>query len=321
MTKMFTTNRYYWKAIVASLLAYLTISAAPSAPLLTEFATRRADMLAIAERYATYRWTANDDGHNVRHIDRVETPDAETAEGLSVGGWWLFESHGVNVGIPYYWGGWTSVEDDPNDGIPDLHLRPGDKGLHFGEKLVSTSPTFPAGDVSIDYKQDGSQDVAYYGLNGVDCVGFVNQAWRANSRLGMSRTKDVTRPIRFEDLRAGDVLLRSAEGPDHVVLFKEFVNYEPASGSPIPGVTKFKVYEAALSYGKVVESEFVLLELVETNMPWLQNGYFETHIVRMQRTDLEHQLNEVEQNSYIPRTYLNPVDVVLVIDRSGSMSW
>jgi hypothetical protein len=36
------------------LLASIPFSVIPSAPLLTEAAIRRADMLAIAERYATY---------------------------------------------------------------------------------------------------------------------------------------------------------------------------------------------------------------------------------------------------------------------------
>jgi len=46
-------------------------------------------MLAIAERYATYPWTANDDGHNIMHENLVETPDAESPGGLSIGGWLL----------------------------------------------------------------------------------------------------------------------------------------------------------------------------------------------------------------------------------------
>ena len=47
------TKRHFWVVIAALLLAPFSPSSSPAAPLLTEDATRRSDMLAIAERYAS----------------------------------------------------------------------------------------------------------------------------------------------------------------------------------------------------------------------------------------------------------------------------
>lgn len=305
-----------WKVLVILLLASLTISAtAPSIPLLTnEDDISRADMLAIAERYVTYRWTATQSNMTHPNLDGgiVDTPDAMTAEGLANQGWWVY---GENIGIPYYWGGTTTVEDDPNDEIPDLYLKTtADRGMHFGEKLALD---LPAGDTHIeeigvdakDIDNNGTLDtIDGWRANGVDCVGFVNNVWRMGARFGMSATKDNSRPIRFAELRAGDILMYEA---DHVMLFNEFVNYNPSSEEqPTPGETRFRVYQATLSDGKVVESEYLLTELIDTTEEWGGQNY-RSNDVKIQGLD----------GYYIPRTYLNPIDVSLVIDRSGSMSW
>lgn len=304
-----------WKVLVVLLLASLTISAtAPSIPLLTnEDDISRADMLAIAERYVTYRWTATQSNMLHPNLDGgiVDTPDAMTAEGLANHGWWVY---GENIGIPYYWGGTTTVEDDPNDEIPDLYLKTtADRGMHFGEKLALD---LPAGDTHIeeigvdakDIDNNGTLDtIDGWRANGVDCVGFVNNVWRMGTRFGMSATKDNSRPIRFAELRAGDILMYEA---DHVMLFNEFVNYNPSSEEqPTPGETRFRVYQATLSDGKVVESEYLLTELIDTMEEWGGQNY-RSNDVKIQGLD----------GYYIPRTYLNPIDVSLVIDRSGSMS-
>ena len=310
-------TRNTWKVLVALVLVLshvsVTVSSAPLAQ--TEQDIQRADMLAIAERYATYTWTGAQSNMTHPNLDGgiVDTPDAMTAEGLANHGWWVYGNN-VNVGVPYYWGGTTTVEDDPNDAIPDLYLKTtADRGMHFGEKLALG---LPAGDTHIEVEGVDAKDIDGNGTldtvdgwraNGVDCVGFVNNAWRMGTRFGMSDTKDSSRPIMFSELRAGDILMYEV---DHVMLFHEYVNYDPGSGSqPVPGQTSFRVYEATLSDGKVVASEYTIEELIYTFEDWRGISY-PSNNVKIQGLP----------GYYVPRTYLNPIDVTFVIDRSGSMS-
>jgi len=93
MTTNLSVYRSAWKILVALLLAFLAVSeTVSSAPLATnEEDIARADMLAIAERYATYRWTATQSNMTHPNLDGgiVDTPDAMTAEGLA--------NHSVNA--------------------------------------------------------------------------------------------------------------------------------------------------------------------------------------------------------------------------------
>lgn len=274
MNKKFAPVRYFHLAMAVLLfasLAFSTTTPSSAVDLTDENAMKRADMMAIAERYVNYQWTAVNDHwkemdngtesphyHNDKHSGNVDTPDINWCND-SWGCWDVAPA--VNAGIPYFWGGSTAVEDYPDDGIPDLNLDPQDYmwpagGLpavgYFGEKIAAGAP---AGDVNTS---------AIGGpANGVDCVGFIGQVWRQGVRFGMSRTREVSRPIKFKDLRAGDVVLRyTGDGYDHVILFKEFLNYDPQNGLPVPGETRFMVYEAALGPHKVVQSEYLLTEIV-----------------------------------------------------------
>lgn len=326
---------YVLKALVIVLLTSVMISAA-SAPLLTQETMTRGYMMAIADRYATYRWIASAD--NIEHNDgsHIHTPDAVTDytdldlhplpdpetpwRDTRHTGWWTI---GENIGIPYFWLGSTAIE------TVDLGLVPLDNGLFFQEKV---DLGWSAGDVTTEthpetkdgktiWIQDFSGPVV-----GVDCVGFINNVWKLGDRAGTSATWGGSRPIRFEDLRPGDILMRYRnDGKDHVVLFNEFLDYDPANGAPVPDQTKVKVYESSVAYGKVHESVWVIKSAVETT-----EGKFETHDVTMQRIqvkigdnfegiDLENHNLAKTLNKFFPRTNVQPIDVVLVIDRSGSM--
>jgi len=121
-----------------------------------------------------------------------------------------------------------------------------------------------------------------------------------------------------------------------VVFFNKFLNYEPGSGPPIPGTTQIEVFESALSIGKVVRSEYKLIALDDPDpgQPLFRRENYLTDKVTIQRMkycsptaaipDIYDPDNCITDENYVagdyyPRTYLNPIDVVLVIDRSGSM--
>ena len=60
--------------VAISILTLLAISIIPSlATAITEDATRRADMIAIADRYVNYSWQASTD--NALHESNVDTPN------------------------------------------------------------------------------------------------------------------------------------------------------------------------------------------------------------------------------------------------------
>ena len=337
----------------------------------------RADMMAIAECYATFEWIGRP--FNVRnqgyqrgnaHPDEcyqgmtptdyyVDTPDAETPDQKANPDWpqwWRYgedeEGHPIydentgkqitNVGIPYFWGGYSSIADDPNNSCPDLGLEPGNYGtfegvyrkLYFQEEL---SAGHAAGDISINIDWDEQetnpekkckQKVVYNMTAGVDCAGFVSHVWRTGARWGTSNVNWYSRPIRFDELRAGDILIKYRYGrsDNHVILFKEFVNYEPGNGPPIPGVTRIRIFEAALFDGKVSEREMVLKgpDPLQTTTLWWDLGarHYETNIVTLRRWQGGNDGEEVGPllEECVPRTYINPIDVILVIDHSASMA-
>jgi CSLREA domain-containing protein len=364
MSKNHVPVQYLKMVTVFLLLAFTVIlTATPSSATgeVDENATTRADMMAIAQRYLTYQWTAIET--NVRHSGVVDTPDKnflvapqpddsdhQVWAPICTDPWGCWGVNEVNTGVPYYWVGSTAVEDDPNDSIPDLNLEPqdgfsanGQKYGYFGDKIVHGAP---AGDVSINFKRDEEnsnlwvQDVNFALANGVDCVGFIGQVWRQGVRYGMSKTNEYSRPILFKDLRAGDVLLRNtSDGLDHVILFKEFINYDPALGEPVPyddadpntppnpnpNATRFWVYESSIVPHKVVLSEYQLIEFEPKSNVRFHFGISNSDKVMLKRLrycspDTNNCHDDAYQlDSFYPRTYFNPMDVVLVIDRSGSM--
>ena len=192
--------------------------------------------------------------------------------------------------------------------------------MHFGEKLALG---YPAGDI-------GTSDEPQWNLaNGVDCIGFIGQVWRTGTRLNMPRALEMMRPIRFQDLRAGDVVQRYISGStiNHVVLFRNWINYDPGvDGEPFVGA-QFMAYEAALKPNKVVVSTYELtgIDVANPTTKYFRGQGYLTDKVQIKRIEYCDPIDcgtdgLYEDPDYYPYTYLNPIDVVLVIDRSGSMS-
>ncbi len=322
MTNKFKTRQFVGKVLILLALVSLTAATFMPSPLLqSEQEITRAETLAIADNFANYTWTGtlNNVFHpNLSYENRytldpnggahpiepalasfIDTPDLETPEGQANFGWWQYQS---NQGVPYAWGGSTTI--DPIN-LPTNASG----GQSFGDRIARG---FPGGDTTTP-----ANEFETFYTNGVDCVGLINNAWRMGSRKGMRDLHDVySRPIKFKELRAGDILMYQA---DHVMLFESFLNYDPASGDPVPGTTQFRVYEAAKSDAKVVHRDYKLISLdhpVGTDENNWRGNTYETDQVTIQRLDSGITLD----GYYIPRTYFNPIDVVLVIDDSGSMS-
>lgn len=144
-------------------------------------------------------------------------------------------------------------------------------------------------------------------------------AWQLGARVGMPNVKsDYARPIKFKDLRAGDILMDSTT---HVMLFKEFLNYTPSNGEPVEGITQFKVIESNWAAGKVKESTYTLGTITpippsDTEGWWNGLPQSQTDSVSDRIT-----IQELPGHVFTPRidNRLTPIDVVLVIDKSGSM--
>ena len=293
-------------------------------------------MLAIAERYVSYHWVAAE--KNILHQGMpapwkapgsiylqndpdliIDTPDIKTASGIANNGWWTYGENGEvidNISIPYFWGGTTIIGDD--QGLP-VYLKTNlDNGQNFSERLALG---YPAGDTSTNLS--GAAD---WGLtNGVDCTGFIDNVWRMGTRFGMSLLHNpYSRPIKFKDIRPGDILMYQGPPKGHVMLFKEFVNYSPGNGEPVPGVTKFRVYQASWGAGKVVESEYTLATITpiphDDQEGWFRDSPPPSTIVSTSDRITIQELPAEDGATYqfTPRTYFTPIDVELVIDASGT---
>lgn len=143
-------------------------------------------------------------------------------------------------------------------------------------------------------------------------------AWGLNARKPMAATKDeIARPVKFKELQPGDILMDEAQ---HVLLFKEFLNYNPSSGDPVEGVTRFSVYESSWSAGKVVEKIYTLESNEDITLDF--PNPLATSLPSSTYNTSKIQLVEGTGLTYTPRTYINltSIDVVLVIDKSSSMS-
>ena len=178
---------WFLTALVTALLA------SPLAPAADDpIVERRAAMLAIAERYAGFEWQASE--ANVFHDDdprgvRVETPDAN----FHKDGWKPDGS--VNVGVPYAWGGFSSLEEF-EQGVA--------QGLYAGNIPRS--------------ERAGSSDQAL----GVDCSGFVARCWDLPIKQSTRSLGALCYELEsYAQLEPGDILNKY---DNHVVLFKEWVD-------------------------------------------------------------------------------------------------
>lgn len=218
------------------LLAFLIVpinSFAPSGVLVkgdVVSASRVRDrILEIAEAYENHAWTPSE--QNAYHTGsddelrldglRVETPDEgyikPTGGAL---GWWA--PNEINVGIPYKWGGFSDLSQF-DEGIESGKYA-GDIWTNYDEKATTGNE-----------KQLGSSHAV-----GVDCSGFVSRCWGITHHNSWTLI-EVSWPIRFDDLKEGDILCSPG---NHVMIFKQFLAFDK---------TIIEVYEASAWDWKVSE--------------------------------------------------------------------
>lgn len=354
MTKNFYPIRYFQIAIVVlllTLMAFFTTTSSASTKIdatatpESKISLKRHDIIDVAEAYKNYLWRATAD--NILHESDVNTPDyewcAQHRSPLSlVFGCWKNPTteHPTqeNYGIPYSWFGTTAIkanQDNPNE----LHLKPmdsytkGDTYYYFDDKINAGAP---AGNV-FPLK---NENIAFANRVGVDCVGLVTQAWRMGTRIGMSALSSQSRGIRFKDLQMGDELIRfnmiypdpkKKGGPtpepyedpkDHVMIFLTFENSNFNPDNPTDAI--FYAYEAASGPAKVVVSRYKVKSYHSTppkGDDHLRENVDKVELERLSYCDHDacHDDGGYIQDGFYPRSYFKPLDMVLVLDRSGSI--
>ncbi|MCP4711255.1 MAG: hypothetical protein GY869_21760 [Planctomycetes bacterium] len=191
-------------------------------PVLTGEAARlkRVEILEIAESFAGHEWQASEanilHGKDPRGV-WVDTPDVS----FNKDGW---QADGqVNVGVPYEWGGFSSLEEF------DVGIAAGKFGGNIPKGRSAGASGFCVG---------------------LDCSGYVSRCWGLR---GKQSTRSIGRLCNeldsFDELLPGDIANRY---DGHVVIFTEFVDEEH---------TQMRVYEAAVP--KVKESVYEVAMMKE----------------------------------------------------------
>jgi hypothetical protein len=255
-------------------------------------------MMEIAEGYKTHRWTPTT--RNIYHGQcedvcggsaSVDTPDRNTYP--EWGNWKGWVANQENIGIPYQWGGFSSIagynliqEHDFDDQIS--------RNYYAGDARRETGCECPL-------------------AAGVDCSGFVARSWNLPWHPGAPHPSlsdfELSWPIEFKNLKRGDILDGPGH-PGHVMLFKEFVTPERT----VEGETRIRTYEASGKDSKVSEWEYRLLTIKPAEEEW-RGVTFKTNRVTLEvvgRVNPESGILEAIKAGfrdgiiYTPRTY-NPI--------------
>ncbi|MCX6966745.1 MAG: hypothetical protein NTZ46_03030 [Verrucomicrobia bacterium] len=176
---------------------------------------RRKETIALAVKYARFRWTpsaANAFHGWDRDGVRVDTPDAAFANPEGRPGWW--KPGCVNVGVPYMWGGFSSLSE----------FR---EGIAHGRY---------AGDVYTREKRHLLENAVSRHAVGIDCSGLISRCWRLERSYSTRELPALCVPLgRYEELKPGDIL---NSHNNHVLLFEKFADKKHAriiayeAGSP-----------------------------------------------------------------------------------------
>jgi len=194
----------------------------------------RNEVMEIADIYLKHKWRPTK--KNVFHgIDkdgiRVNTPDIDSTLPSKHPGWWIPDS--VNIGLPYMWGGFCSIEEF-------------DKGIREGKY---------AGDIYTQYKRNNlGKAVSRYAV-GIDCSGFVSRCWKLPSHHSTRNLSSVANMLSdATELKKGDILNKHNA---HVFLFKEFYDKEKTRATVIHA-TSHKVKQKQVLIRDLIEDGFKL---------------------------------------------------------------
>ena len=196
----------------------------------------RAAILEIGERFASLRWRASED--NVLHGEdergvRVDTPDAS----FDPKGWLADGSE--NVGMPYSWGGFTSLEEFE---------------LGLNAKLY-------AGNVPMSERAWSSQAAM-----GVDCSGFVSHCWNLPQKQSTRSLGALSYELgSYDELEPGDILNKF---DSHVVLFKSFEG-DGRSTLRVLEAARLRVEESVYTRKQLERSGFVPMRYKPLDSRWV----------------------------------------------------
>lgn len=223
----FTSRLAGWLLIIVSAVTWAQSTALEE---------RRAEIVAIGRAYADVRWSASED-HAFHGTDPsgvwIDTPDAD----FDPAGW--RDDGEENVGMPYSWGGFTSLEQF-RDGL-ELGLWAGNvpRSEHAG-----ASPR----------------------AMGLDCSGFVSRAWN----LPMKQSTRSLGALCYElddygDLEPGDI---ANKYDGHVVLVLEFTD-ETKSELRVLEAARLRVEESVYPVEALRRSGFVPMRYKPLDERWV----------------------------------------------------
>jgi hypothetical protein len=213
-----TVTRWRFAALTWALLLTLVGNA--------DGATRE-EALAIAKQYAEHSWEATE--RNVLHgTDKsgisVRTPNRAPGDGRD--GLWVAGQ--ANVGMPYKWGGFDSLQSF-------------EAGIRAGKA---------AGDLyNLEKRKKGGAAVSAAAV-GIDCSGFISRCWQLRKKESTHTLPSLCRALASPaELRPADIM--NTRG-GHVLLFAEWLDREK---------TRALFYEAE-PFSKVISSERQIDEMI-----------------------------------------------------------
>lgn len=215
----------------AALVVVASILAAFLPPAASGQTITRAEVLEVARSFAEHRWTATE--ANVRHgLDSrkipVQTPNRSADMPNANPDLWV--SGTENVGMPYKWGGFDSLQSFT-------------AGIRAGKA---------AGDLyNAEKRRKGDAAVSGDAV-GIDCSGFISRCWKLRKKYGTATLREVSKPLRSPaELLPGDIM-NTVGG--HVILFAEWSD---------AAKTRARFYEAE-PFSKVIASEYEIASLVSS---------------------------------------------------------
>ena len=190
------------KSTTVVICLFLTLLWTP-APAQAQEPVRRNAAIALAEQYVNFRWKPSPvnafHGTDPEGI-RVDTPDAAFVNPGSRPGWW--EAGKTNVGIPYMWGGFSSLREF-RDGIANGRY---------------------AGDVYTQEKRRLLDNAVSRHAVGIDCSGLISRCWGLKRSYSTRELPGLCLPLdSYEELKPGDIL---NSHNNHVLLFAAFADKE-----------------------------------------------------------------------------------------------
>jgi len=224
--------------LFVSLLAVLAplAAAAPQETPAELAQERRAEILDTAERYARLEWQGSE--KNVLHGEDADGIRVDTADdSIDSTGW--HPDGRKSVGMPYSWGGFTSIEE---------FERGLEAGLYAG--LV------PKSERAMPSRQ----------AMGLDCSGFVSRCWNLPQKQSTRSLGSLSFELAsYDELLPGDILNKF---DSHVVLFAGFADEERTRARVIEAA-RIKVAEAEYDVAVLQANGFVPMRYKPLDARWV----------------------------------------------------